>query len=59
MEVLSDCTKATDDDNHLDTLKLVTIQGGVFGAISDCKALLKTTATSPEPLLDREELRVK
>lgn len=38
--VLSDCTGATDHDNHLAALKMVTMQGGVFGAVSDSAAVL-------------------
>lgn len=39
--ILSDCTGATDDDNHLAALKMVTMQGGVFGAVADSKAVLE------------------
>jgi biuret amidohydrolase len=38
--VLSDCTGATDVGNHLAALKMVTMQGGVFGAVSDSKSVL-------------------
>jgi biuret amidohydrolase len=38
--VLSDCTGATDSSNHLAALKMVTMQGGVFGAVSDSKSVL-------------------
>ncbi|MED1350736.1 cysteine hydrolase, partial [Bacillus paranthracis] len=33
--ILEDCTGATDFDNHLAALKMVTMQGGVFGCVSD------------------------
>ena len=38
--VLSDCTGATDPGNHAAALKMVTMQGGVFGAVADSRALL-------------------
>jgi biuret amidohydrolase len=38
--LLSDCTGATDFGNHQAALKMVTMQGGVFGAIADSHALL-------------------
>ncbi|WP_050023366.1 isochorismatase family cysteine hydrolase [Verrucomicrobium sp. BvORR034] len=38
--ILSDCTGATDHGNHLAALKMVTMQGGVFGAVSDSQALI-------------------
>lgn len=38
--ILSDCTGATDPGNHLAALKMVTMQGGVFGAVSDSNALI-------------------
>lgn len=38
--ILSDCTAATDLGNHLAALKMVTMQGGVFGAVSDSNALI-------------------
>lgn len=38
--LLSDCTGATDYGNHLAALKMVTMQGGVFGAIAVSEALI-------------------
>jgi biuret amidohydrolase len=38
--LLSDCTGATDYGNHLAALKMVKMQGGVFGAVTDSEALL-------------------
>jgi len=38
--ILSDCCAATDRGNHEAALKIVTMQNGVFGAISTSKALL-------------------
>jgi nicotinamidase-related amidase len=38
--VLSDCCGATDPDNHAAALKMVTMQGGVFGAVATSAALL-------------------
>jgi nicotinamidase-related amidase len=38
--VLSDCTGATDAGNHAAALKMVTMQGGVFGAVADSAAVL-------------------
>jgi nicotinamidase-related amidase len=39
--LLMDCTGATDYGNHLAALKMVTMQGGVFGAITESSALLE------------------
>ncbi len=38
--LLSDCTGATDYNNHLAALHMVKMQGGVFGAVADSQALL-------------------
>lgn len=37
--IVSDCCGATDAGNHAAALKMVTMQGGVFGAVSDSAAL--------------------
>jgi nicotinamidase-related amidase len=39
--ILDDCTGATDLGNHEAALKMVTMQGGVFGAVSSSEALLE------------------
>jgi len=39
--LLSDCTGATDAGNHAAALKMVTMQGGVFGAIATSSALIE------------------
>ncbi|MBU6228170.1 MAG: cysteine hydrolase [Cyanobacteria bacterium REEB459] len=38
--LLSDCTGATDYGNYLAALKMIKMQGGVFGAVADSQALL-------------------
>ena len=40
MLLLSDCCAATDVGNHLAALKMVKMQNGVFGAVSDSNSLL-------------------
>ena len=42
--ILSDCTGATDPGNHLAALKMVTMQGGVFGAVANSGALIEAIA---------------
>jgi nicotinamidase-related amidase len=42
--LLSDCTAATDHGNHLAALKMVTMQGGVFGAVASSADVLKALA---------------
>ena len=39
--MLSDCTGATDHGNHLAALKMIKMQGGVFGAVADSKAFVE------------------
>ena len=38
--LLEDCCGATDHGNHLAAIKMIKMQGGVFGAVSDSAALL-------------------
>src|SRR3954454_1998707 len=38
--LLEDCCGATDLGNHKAAIKMVTMQGGVFGAVADSKSLL-------------------
>jgi nicotinamidase-related amidase len=42
--LLTDCTGATDPGNYAAALKMVTMQGGVFGAIAPSSALLEVIA---------------
>jgi len=42
--VLSDCTGATDYGNYLAALKMITMQGGVFGAVATSTDLIETLA---------------
>ncbi len=44
--LLSDCTGATDYGNYQAALKMVTMQGGVFGAVAPSGALLDALATA-------------
>lgn len=39
--LLSDCTGATDYGNYLAALKMVKMQGGVFGAVADSQSLIE------------------
>jgi biuret amidohydrolase len=48
--VLSDCTGATDYGNYLAALKMIQMQGGVFGAVADSNALLSAIQDIPSVL---------
>jgi biuret amidohydrolase len=39
--MLSDCTGATDYGNYRAALKMITMQGGVFGAVADSAAFIR------------------
>jgi biuret amidohydrolase len=43
--LLEDCCGATDKGNHLAAVKMVTMQGGVFGAVADSEALLEVLSS--------------
>ena len=43
--MLTDCTGATDAGNHAAASKMIEMQGGVFGAVSDSKAVLEVMRT--------------
>ncbi len=44
--MLSDCTGATDYGNYEAALKMIKMQGGVFGAVSDSASLLNAIAAN-------------
>jgi nicotinamidase-related amidase len=39
--ILEDCCGATDPDNHTAAIRMVTLQGGVFGAVATSATLLE------------------
>lgn len=43
--MLTDCTGATDPNNHAAAFQMIKMQGGVFGAVSDSKAVIKALAS--------------
>jgi len=48
--LLSDCTGATDRGNYQAALKMVTMQGGVFGAIAPSAAFLAALSATRVPV---------
>jgi hypothetical protein len=42
--MLEDCTGATDYGNYLAALKMIKMQGGVFGAVAASEQLLQALA---------------
>ena len=46
--MLADCTGATDAGNHQAALKMIQMQGGVFGAVANSAAVLAVLATWPD-----------
>jgi nicotinamidase-related amidase len=42
--ILADCCGATDSGNHAAALKMVTMQGGVFGAVAESASVLAALA---------------
>jgi nicotinamidase-related amidase len=46
--ILSDCTGATDHANHVAALHMVTMQGGVFGAVADSRAFLTAVSAASD-----------
>ena len=47
--ILSDCTGATDYANHMAALHMVTMQGGVFGAVAESRAFLAAISAASDP----------
>ena len=45
--LLTDATGATDPENHAAALRMVTMQGGVFGCIGTSEALIAATTAEP------------
>ena len=45
--LLEDCTGATDVGNYEAALKMVTMQGGVFGAVAHSSAFLAALGAAP------------
>ena len=58
--LLEDCCGATDHGNHLAAIKMVKMQGGVFGAVSTSAALIEAAAMTAQrklPILPRRRRR--
>jgi len=48
--ILADCTGATDPSNHAAALHMVTMQGGVFGAVAESRDVIDATHPAAEPV---------
>jgi len=48
--ILSDCTGATEASNHLAALHMVTMQGGVFGAVAESDDVIAATTAVADRL---------
>jgi biuret amidohydrolase len=46
--LLSDCTGATDHGNYLAALKMIKMQGGVFGAVADSESFIAALNLRPQ-----------
>jgi biuret amidohydrolase len=46
--LLSDCTGATDRGNYLAALKMIKMQGGVFGAVADSESFIAALNLRPQ-----------
>ena len=46
--ILADATGATDPDNHTAALRMVTMQGGVFGAVAETADVISATYRSED-----------
>jgi biuret amidohydrolase len=42
--LLRDCCAATDKDNHDHAIKMIKMQGGVFGSVSDSETFIGAIA---------------
>jgi nicotinamidase-related amidase len=45
--MLTDCTGATDSGNHAAAFKMIEMQGGVFGAVSDSRQVIEALKAFP------------
>ncbi len=50
--LVSDCSAAYDPASHLSALKMIQMQGGVFGAVTESAALIAAVDNQPRPWAD-------
>jgi nicotinamidase-related amidase len=48
--ILSDCTGATELGNHTAALRMVIMQGGVFGCVATSEAVIRGTVAATTPV---------